>query len=250
MEDLLARPQVSRRRAVSGVLARGPQAWIRAGPYCHRQAGTWHGPNAARVEGMNRGDARVRHPLGRALLLAALATVIGACARAPASDSPVPAATPSPTPVPAPWSAPALGASAVPAIYVQVWRQAENRASCALLAPERLDPALQQAATLRAATFSGGWAVAYDLPNARSAFGVAGTGARAWDAGVFDEWPHRRVLADGSRVGYGPEGGGTPNWLAYVRIPQQECLYNVWSRRGREHLEELLGQLRFVTVQP
>ena len=67
---------------------------------------------------------------------------------------------------------------------------------------------------------------------------------------VYDAWPERRVLADGSRVGYGPEGGGAgPNWLAYVRIPGQDCLYNVWSRRGRAHLEELLAELRFVSSE-
>jgi hypothetical protein len=130
-----------------------------------------------------------------------------------------------------------------------VWRSAENSTRCALLAPERLDPLLQQAARPRAATFSGGWAVAYDLPETRSAFGIAGTGASAWSGDVYDAWPHRRVFADSSRVGYGLEGGAGTNWLAYVRIPGQECLYNVWSRRGREHLEELLGQLRFVEVR-
>ncbi len=177
------------------------------------------------------------------LCIAAIAT---ACTRA--SDPSVHDTETAPR-APAPWSAPALAASAIPPIYLQVWRSAENRRTCALLAPERLDPALQQAATPRAATFSGGWSVAYDLPDMRSAFGVAGSGARAWDPGVYDEWPERRVLSDGSRVGYGPEGGGAgPNWLAYVRIPGQECLYNVWSRRGQAHLEELLGQLRFVEV--
>ena len=101
----------------------------------------------------------------------------------------------------------------------------------------------------RSATFSGGWAVAYDLPGERSAFGIAGTGSDAWADNVYDAWPEKRVLEDGSRVGYGPEGGTGPNWLAYLRIPGQQCLYNVWSRRGKAHLEELLGQLRFVVVE-
>ena len=152
-------------------------------------------------------------------------------------------------PAPAPWAGPALPTTAVPPIYLTVWRAAENRAQCALLAPERLDPELQRRSTPRAATFSGGWAVAYDLPDERSAFGIAGTGADAWAADVYDDWPEKRILEDGSRVGYGPEGGTGPNWLAYVRIPGQQCLYNVWSRRGKAHLEELLGQLRFIAVQ-
>lgn len=114
------------------------------------------------------------------------------------------------------------------------------------MAPARLDQALQENARPRAATFSGGWAVAYDLPETRSAFGVAGTGTTAWSADLYQDWPHKRVFADSSRVGYGPEGGTGPNWLAYIQIPGQDCLYNVWSRRGRQHLEDLLGHMRFV----
>jgi hypothetical protein len=150
--------------------------------------------------------------------------------------------------MPAPWSQPALAAGAVPPVYGLVWRAADNRAACALLAPARLDPDLARDARPRAATFSGGWGVAYDLPEMRSAFGVAGSGASAWASGQYDAWPEKRVFADSSRVGYGPEGGTGPSWLAYVRIPGQDCLYNVWSRRGRTHLEELLGQLRFVRM--
>ena len=43
------------------------------------------------------------------------------------------------------------------------------------------------------------------------------------------------------------EGGSGPNQLAYLTIPGQGCLYNVWSRLGVDHLEYLLGQLRFVS---
>lgn len=164
-----------------------------------------------------------------------------------------PASTPSSSAsglrAPAPWSEPALAGSAVPSVYLAAWRAADNRARCAPLAPERLDPELARQAQARVATFSGGWGVAYDLPDVRSAFGVAGTGASASARDTYDAWPDKRTLADGSRVGYGPEGGTGPNWLAYVRIPGQDCLYNVWSRRGRAHLEELLGQLRFVRVE-
>ena len=179
----------------------------------------------------------------RAAFVFVLAASLGACARTP---------LPEPAPdvdrrLPAPWSEPALAPQAVPAIYLEVWQRAANRARCALLAPARIDPALQQRATARAATFSGGWAVAYDLAETRSAFGIAGTGASAWAPDVYDRWPRKRDFADGSHVGYGPEDASAVNWLAYVRIPGQECLYNVWSRRGQAHLEELLGQLRFVS---
>lgn len=185
-------------------------------------------------------------------LLAAL--VAGACASArpapPAQPpAPTPPAAPPAAPVetipPAPWSGARLPAASVPAVYAAEWRKAGNRATCAPLAPASVDP--HAAARPRAATFSGGWAVAYDLPDRRSAFGVAGAGVSA--AGPsYSAWPHRVRWADGSMAEYGPEGGTGPNQLAYLRIPGQDCLYNVWSSLGREHLEQLLGRLRFVSV--
>lgn len=145
----------------------------------------------------------------------------------------------------APWSAPSIAASAAPEPLLTEWRAAENSATCAPIAPASLGE--HASATPRRANFSGGWAVAWDLPELRSAFGVAGTGVRAIEPS-YDEWPHRRAWADGSTAGYGPEGGTGPRQLAYLRITGQECLYNVWSHLGREHLEALLGQLRFVQV--
>lgn len=157
---------------------------------------------------------------------------------------PAPAPVTPPAPPPAPWSGAGLAAVEVPGVYPRVWRAAENRAECALLAPAAL-PAGGGAATPRPATFSGGWGVAYDLPELRSAYGVAGTGAEA--AGPsYEGWPNRIVWADGGSAEYGPEGGTGPNQLAYLRIPGQRCLYNVWSRLGQAHLEELLQSLRFV----
>jgi hypothetical protein len=142
----------------------------------------------------------------------------------------------------APWHGPALAATAVPPVYHGEWQEAENRSSCPLIAPASVGV---EHARGRAATFGGGWAVAYDLPELRSAFGVAGTGARAAEP-FYDEWPRRMEWADGSRAGYGPEGGRGPTELAYLRVAGADCLYNVWSRLGVEHLEHLLSQLRFV----
>lgn len=153
-------------------------------------------------------------------------------------------ATAPPSTNPAPWSAPALARADVPAPYATQWDKAENRTTCALIAPRSVGFE-GASATPRVATFSGGWAVAYDLPNLRSAFGVAGTGSKASDP-AYDAWPHRRQWDDGSTVGYGPEGGTGPNQLAYLRIAGQDCLYNIWSRLGREHLEQLIGELRMV----
>lgn len=169
-----------------------------------------------------------------------------------ATDCASGSATPGPaTPqsAPAPWSRPALEASAVPPIYLRVWREAANRTTCALIAPASVDAVQGADAVPRAATFSGGWAVAYDAPGERSAFGIAGSGSSAWGPGLYDDWPQKRVYSDGSRAGYGLESGTGPNWLAYVRIPGQDCLYNVWSRRSEAHLEGLLQQLRFVDVR-
>lgn len=165
----------------------------------------------------------------RAFLLIAL--FLASCATAPVVKR-------------APWREAPLHRADVPAVYIQQWEKAENRATCALVAPMSLGDA-GAGATPRAANFSGGWAVAYDLPNLRSAFGVAGAGVSASDPS-YDKWPYVLQWDDGSRVEYGPEGGQGPNQLAYVKIQRQQCLYNVWSRLGREHLEFLLQQLRLV----
>lgn len=167
--------------------------------------------------------------------------LLTACASAPATQQP-PAQPHAP---PAPWQQPALAGSAVPAAYGEQWAKAANRATCAPIAPAALGEAV--GAVPRAATFSGGWGVAYDLPGNRSAFGVAGAGVTAGAPGQAT-WPHELRWADGSTAGYGPEGGTGPNQLAYLQIAGQRCLYNVWSRLGREHLEYLLGQLRYVDL--
>lgn len=143
----------------------------------------------------------------------------------------------------APWQRDVLNPGDVPQAYIEQWRQAKNREACALVAPVSLGEG--KGASVRSAYFGGGWGVAYDMPDLRSAFGVAGTGAEA--AGPsYNEWPFKREWPDGSSAGYGPEGGSGPNQLAYLRIPGQYCLYNVWSRLGVHHLETLLDQLRFV----
>jgi hypothetical protein len=173
------------------------------------------------------------------LLILTLAT--SACSRdtpsRSASDSAAPAVDSSAGPPP--WHGPRLSSRDVQPAYRAEWSKAENRGRCALVA------FAQPVGTPRAATFSGGWGIAYDTANTRSAYGVAGTGVNAADAS-YNEWPYKRAWSDGSTAGYGPEGGSGPNQLAYVQIAGQGCLYNVWSRLGVAHLEMLLGQLRFV----
>jgi hypothetical protein len=143
----------------------------------------------------------------------------------------------------APWRSAPLSVAQVPRAYLSAWNVAENRTSCALIA--FADGEIIRNALARQATFSGGWGVAYDRPQLRSAFGIAGAGVKAADPS-YDEWPQRRSWSDGSTVGYGPEGGQGPNQLAYLRIAGQSCLYNVWSRLGQQHLEQLLQSIRFV----
>lgn len=170
--------------------------------------------------------------------LALIAVVISACATSQTSNPPAADA-----PRPAPWSGPRLTHSAVPAVYHTEWSKAENRGTCALVAFAHTGTG--SGATARAATFSGGWAVAYDQPALRSAFGIAGAAVKASDK-TYDEWPMHIQWSDGSNAGYGPEGGTGPNELAYLRIAGQGCLYNVWSRLGRAHLEQLLNNIRYV----
>ena len=186
--------------------------------------------------------ARIGSALAALTLLAVAAC--GGRSQDPAgvpTPAPAPAPAPAPSPPPAPWSASSL--ENAPDIYLREWRDAENRETCAPLAfaPAAVEPGAEP----RAATFSGGWAVAYDLPGRRSAFGIAGTGVEP-GPDTYDAWPHRLQWADGSSAGYGPEGGSGPRQLAYLRVSGERCLYNVWSQLGRAHLERLLGSLRRV----
>lgn len=167
----------------------------------------------------------------RVLLL--LSCIAASCASAPQSK-------------PAPWAAAPLKVTQVPRVYAEQWQRAENRSHCGLFAFSNLGDGAD--AKPRAATFSGGWAVAYDLPGMRSAFGIAGTGVNAGES-RYEDWPFTRRWSDGSVAEYGPEGGSGPNQLAYLRIADQGCLYNVWSRLGREHLEYLLDATRRVELQ-
>lgn len=144
----------------------------------------------------------------------------------------------------APWSAKPVNAKAVPAVYLSEWKKAKNRARCAPLA--LLDADKQAGVKVRRASFSDGWAVAYDLPDQRSAFGIAGTGLDIDAGGGSYKFPNTLVWSDGSKASYGLQGGTGPGYLAYLEVQGQRCLYNVWSERGQAHLEQLLRSLRKV----
>lgn len=145
------------------------------------------------------------------------------------------------------------------------WKKAENRSYCKPLTFSN-DGGVGGIA--RRAQFYGGWAVAFDLPGARSAYGVAGTGVRDEPSTSdnekrreIEEWPsvlELGALMQPAYAGYGLEGrrpwplgnpdGSGEKGTAYVYVGGQRCLYNVWSSLGRAHLELLLNGLRMVEV--
>lgn len=139
------------------------------------------------------------------------------------------------------------------------WSKAANRRECA---PLQFTAPPSPRGIPRRALFSGGWAVAFDTPQLRSAYGLAGPGLLDEDrrplserqARIAAQWPHGRELGSGGFAGYGLEGAknyapDNPNGvgessLAYVVVPGQTCTYNIWSKLGRRHLEALLDGLR------
>ncbi len=132
-------------------------------------------------------------------------------------------------------------AGAVPRVLLAEWRKADNHAACA---PLWLDDAGADV-PIRARYFAGGWGVTVRNPRR---WGVAGAGVIATPSDL-GKWKFRRQTAAGVRAGYGLEGFDMgPDWLAYVIVPGQTCLYNVWSSVGKEHLEHLVDHLRVVLL--
>lgn len=146
----------------------------------------------------------------------------------------------------APWSNAAINNGATDAVYRQEWLKAESRALCPILALPKQSSAHLSAHSVRRANFASGWGVAYDLPDLRSAYGVAN--ASTVDPNDLSySWPYNTSYQDGSTVGYGHEGGDpTAKWLAYIVLPQNNCFYNVWSAQGKDHLEQMIADLRLV----
>ena len=148
----------------------------------------------------------------------------------------------------APWASARRGAAEVPAVLM-AWASAENRNWCAPMAP----PALE-GVSARASELDGGWVVEFDQPGqpgvgidgeacsdcGRGVFGIAGT-----SMGIDEmiETP-RPSFADGSATEVSPEDGSVVS--ATIAVPGQGCVYQVWSFLGAEHLEVMMGSLRFV----
>ncbi len=159
----------------------------------------------------------------------------------------------------APWASEPVEANAVPRALLAAWNGAENREWCAPLAPVS-----QVGTRARASRFDGGWAVEFDkrgMPGVtargrtcrscgRGAFGIAGTAVMVDDEDPTEAEELR--WRDGSRVrievsedeeGEPAEENGV---VATIKIHGQDCVYQVWSFSGDEHLQELLHDLRFV----
>jgi hypothetical protein len=182
--------------------------------------------------------------------------------RAAAENTAVAASEP-PPPHLAPDSPPPAGPAPLAASLIRAeWSKAENRPLCAPLAFTTDGGA---PASARRANFAGGWAVAFDTPQLRSAYGVAGPGVTDADAQppsaqaerLGGQWPYFTTLPAlpaPAFAGYGLEGaepypadnpgGAGLHSLAYVRVGEETCTYNVWSRISRAHLEALLESLR------
>ncbi|WP_201595511.1 hypothetical protein [Psychrobacter fulvigenes] len=147
----------------------------------------------------------------------------------------------------APWANPVIKNSETDAIYRQEWAKSDNKALCPILALPKQASSHLASHSVRRANFAGGWGVAYDLPNKRSAYGIANAGTTNTNE-TFDNWPYNVNYQDGSKVGYGHEGGDpSANWLAYLVIPNNNCFYNIWSAQSKAHLEQIILDLRIVS---
>ena len=155
----------------------------------------------------------------------------------------------------APWTEAPLVARNVPREMLSAWIAAENREWCALLAPAGVE-----GTRVRRSDYQGGWAVEFDKrgmpgmrPNGRActdcgrgAFGIAGTALTVDEEDPMEA--EERTLADGSRVliEVSDDQEAAEGVVATLKIRGQDCVYQVWSFSGDQHLEQLLQDLRFV----
>jgi hypothetical protein len=160
---------------------------------------------------------------------------------------------------PAPWSAAPIAASEAPRQLLSAWENAENRDSCRPLATRSLGRAT--GARARTSELSGGWLVEFDRPGlpgidrqgnecdtcGRSVFGIAGTSMQP-DALLG---PDGDTLApsysDGSHAQVEvTDADGESVASVTFTVNGQDCVYEVWSLLGPDHLAELVDGLRFV----
>ncbi|MEM9073602.1 MAG: hypothetical protein AAGE52_34240 [Myxococcota bacterium] len=148
----------------------------------------------------------------------------------------------------APWSQGTVEIGTAPAV-VMAWASAENRGWCAPLAAPT-----GESVSARASDLDGGWVVEFDEAGqpgvdengeacadcGRGVFGIAGT-SMGVDEMLDEPTPS---YADGSASEVVEDGVAA----ATIAIQGQGCVYQVWSFRGRDHLNALVDELRFVNV--
>lgn len=151
------------------------------------------------------------------------------------------------------WHKPAIAKSATDAVYLQESAKSETKGQCPILALPTTATAHLANRRVRRANFSGGWGVAYDLPNLRSAYGVALSGISE-PIGKGTIWQDYYLYEDGTELTYGREGGDSQGqWLAYLTLGKQYspasqyCFYNIWSQQSKGHLEQIISHLRIVS---
>lgn len=156
---------------------------------------------------------------------------------------------------PAPWSGAPISTREAPRAVVRAWQAADNRSTCAPIAPRSFGAA--DNARGRESRVAGGWVVEFDRPGlpgvdragnecdtcGRSVFGIAGTSMAPEE--VFDaEAP---TYEDGSQlVVEVSDGDGESVASATFTVAGQGCVYEVWSFLGPDHLSELVASLRLV----
>ena len=148
--------------------------------------------------------------------------------------------------IPESWRLTPITTSETDSAYKAEWKKSEIGRKCPLLVlPSTANSHLIDR-NVRRANFSGGWGVAYDLPDVRSAYGVALSGISD-PVGKGSIWNDYHVYQDGTELTYGREGGD-PNgkWLAYLTLGDNYCFYNIWSTQGKSHLEQIISELRVV----
>lgn len=159
----------------------------------------------------------------------------------------------------APWTNPPLPAREAPRPILNAWRDADNRDTCAPIAPRSFGAA--EGARGRSSHVAGGWVVEFDRPGlpgvdregnecddcGRSVFGVAGTSMNPEELLGPDAESIPPTFSDGSHaIVEISDGDGESVASATFTVAGQGCVYEVWSFLGPAHLEELVSELRLV----
>ena len=175
----------------------------------------------------------------------------------------------------APWEGAGIASSQVPSVFFDEWNEDLGTAACPMMALAGLGPEGEGAAARRANGDSA-LLVAWDLPDGPGRYGSGdycadcGRGAfgtSLWRQEEFkqQEWNPTLLFDDGSRVWVYPElssdlpadrivhldpetGELAPEaYEGLIEVADhRDCLYRVWSSYGPDHVEYLVGQMRYV----